>query len=179
MVGERQKNQYELAFMVEGSGEAASLANEGIEPIVAERTTESPTQEQLMEEVCEAENLRRALKRVKSNKGSPGIDGMTVDELSGYLKEHWPTIRTELLQGTYKPQPVKRVEIEKPDGGTRRLGIPTVLDRFIKRRGVAGSPATLGGNILGTLLWLQTRTLRPSSSGPSTAVYRRRVPRRG
>ena len=133
MVGERQKNQYELAFMVEGSGEAASLANEGIEPIVAERTTESPTQEQLMEEVCEAENLRRALKRVKSNKGSPGIDGMTVDELSGYLKEHWPTIRTELLQGTYKPQPVKRVEIEKPDGGTRRLGIPTVLDRFIQQ----------------------------------------------
>ena len=68
MVGARQKNQYELAFMVEGSGEAASLAKEGIEPIVAERTTESPTlDEQLMEEVCEAENLRQALKRVRAS----------------------------------------------------------------------------------------------------------------
>ena len=70
---------------------------------------------------------------MKSNKGSPGIDGMTVDELPDYLKEHWPAIREQLLSGTYKPQPVKRVEIPKPDGGVRQLGIPTVLDRMIQQ----------------------------------------------
>ena len=86
-----------------------------------------------MEEVCERENCLQALKRVKSNKGSPGIDGMTVGELPGYLKEHWPAIREQLLRGTYKPQPVKRVEIPKPDGGVRQLGIPTVLDRMVQQ----------------------------------------------
>src|SRR3974377_1990679 len=75
----------------------------------------------------------QALKGVKSNKGSAGIDGMTVDELPAYLKEHWPAIRDQLLSGTYKPQPVKRVEIAKPDGGVRQLGIPTVLDRMVQQ----------------------------------------------
>src|ERR1700739_3974395 len=86
-----------------------------------------------MEEVCEQENCKQALRRVKANKGSPGIDGMTVEQLSGHLKEHWPAIREQLLSGTYKPQPVRRVEIPKPDGGVRKLGIPTVLDRFIQQ----------------------------------------------
>jgi RNA-directed DNA polymerase len=86
-----------------------------------------------MEEVCERENLKQALKRVEANKGSPGIDGMSVDELPDYLKQHWPAIRTQLLEGTYKPQPVKRVEIAKPEGGVRKLGIPTVLDRFVQQ----------------------------------------------
>src|SRR5258708_18351249 len=86
-----------------------------------------------MEEVCERENCWRAYKRVKANKGSPGIDGLKVGELSGYLKQHWPTIREQLLRGTYQPQPVKRVEIPKPDGGVRKLGIPTGLDRFIQQ----------------------------------------------
>jgi RNA-directed DNA polymerase len=86
-----------------------------------------------MEEVVERKNLGEALKRVKVNKGSPGIDGRTVGALPGYLKEHWPTIREQLLSGTYRPQPVKRVSIPKPDGGTRNLGIPTVLDRFIQQ----------------------------------------------
>jgi len=89
--------------------------------------------EQLMEEVCERENCEQALARVKSNKGSAGIDGMTVEELPNYLKKHWPIMREQLLSGTYKPQPVKRVEIPKPDGGIRQLGIPTVLDRFIQQ----------------------------------------------
>jgi RNA-directed DNA polymerase len=79
-----------------------------------------------MEEVCKRENCWQAYKRVKANKGSAGIDGMTVGELSGYLKQHWPSIREQLLGGTYQPQPVRRVEIPKPDGGVRKLGIPTV-----------------------------------------------------
>jgi len=87
-----------------------------------------------MEEVCERENLKAALRRVKDNKGSPGVDGMTVNELPDYLKQHWPTIREQLLNGTYKPQPVRRVEIPKPDGGgSRKLGIPTALDRFVQQ----------------------------------------------
>ena len=86
-----------------------------------------------MEEVCGRENCKQALKRVKANKGSPGVDGMTVQHLPGYLKQHWPAIREQLLSGTYKPQPVRRVEIPKPDGGVRKLGIPTVLDRFIQQ----------------------------------------------
>ena len=87
----------------------------------------------VMEEVVEAANLRRALKRVRSNKGSPGMDGMTIRELPAYLREAWPRLREELLAGTYRPQPVKRVEIPKPGGGVRALGIPTVVDRFIQQ----------------------------------------------
>ena len=87
-----------------------------------------------MEEVCERENLERALQQVKANKGSPGIDGMTVEELPGYLQQHWPAIREQLLNETYEPKPVRRVEIPKPDGGgMRKLGIPTVLDRYVQQ----------------------------------------------
>jgi len=77
-----------------------------------------------MEAVVEGENLKQALARVKRNKGAAGIDGMSVDELAAYLKKHWPMIRAQLLEGTYKPQPVRRVEIPKASGGTRPLGIP-------------------------------------------------------
>jgi len=101
---------------------------------MAQRRAESPASiEPLMEIVCERSNCKRALARVKRNKGSAGIDGMTVEQLPAYLKQHWPAIRQQLLSGTYKPEPVKRVEIPKPDGGMRKLGIPTVLDRFIQQ----------------------------------------------
>jgi RNA-directed DNA polymerase len=86
-----------------------------------------------MEEVVGGANLRRALKRVQANKGSPGVDGMTVIELASHLRQEWPRLREELLSGRYQPQPVKRVEIPKPDGGMRQLGIPTVIDRFIQQ----------------------------------------------
>ena len=86
-----------------------------------------------MEEICERENLKAALHRVRTNKGSAGVDGMTVGELAGYLKQHWPVIRDQLLSGTYEPKPVRRVAIPKPDAGVRKLGIPTVLDRFIQQ----------------------------------------------
>jgi RNA-directed DNA polymerase len=101
---------------------------------MAKRDAESSAgSEQLMEAVCERGNCKQALARVKRNKGSAGIDGLTVEQLPAYLKQHWPTIREQLLSGTYKPQPVKRVEIPKADGGRRKLGIPTVLDRFIQQ----------------------------------------------
>src|SRR5262245_36865013 len=86
-----------------------------------------------MEDVCESENLKEALRQVKANKGSAGIDRMTVGQLADYLRQHWPAIREQLLSGTYEPKPVRRVEIPKPDGGVRELGIPTVLDRFIQQ----------------------------------------------
>src|SRR5258708_30561991 len=127
-----QKNQYCLAFPEESRGAAPMAFVGGTESELAKRRAESPTTEQWMEEVRERENCKQALRRVKANKGSPGIDGMTVEQLSGHLKEHWPAIREQLLSGTYRPQPVKRVEIPKPDGGVRKLGIPTVLDRFIQ-----------------------------------------------
>jgi RNA-directed DNA polymerase len=87
----------------------------------------------LMERVCERPNLQAALKRVRQNAGSPGIDGMTVEELPDHLRGHWPRLREELLAGRYQPQPVRRVTIPKPGGGERELGIPTVLDRFIQQ----------------------------------------------
>src|ERR1700677_2276872 len=134
MSDKRQKNQLRLAFNEESRGEARQAPGEGSETFTAKRMNESPAnREQLMEEVCERENCLQAYKRVKSNKGGPGIDGMTVEQLPGYLKEHWPAIRKQLLSGIYKPQPVRRVEIPKPDGGVRHLGIPTVLDRMVQQ----------------------------------------------
>ena len=107
---------------------------EGTESSAGQRGTESPAiAERLMEAICERENCKAAWKRVKANRGSPGVDGMSVYGLLEYLKQHWPAIREQLLSGTYKPQPVKRVEIPKPDGGVRKLGIPTVLDRFVQQ----------------------------------------------
>ena len=138
MSGQRQKNQYvqlTLAFMAEGKGEAPTTPMQGTEPLVAEGEFERPAvNESFMEEVCERENLEEAWRSVRANKGSPGVDGMTIDEFPEYLREHWPTIRAQLLSGTYQPQPVRRVEIPKPDGGgVRKLGIPTVCDRWIQQ----------------------------------------------
>src|SRR5271157_42608 len=134
MSDRRQKNQLELAFDEEYRSEAPKGLGEGTESLAGKRGTESPAiGEQWMEGVCERENCKQALARVKANKGSAGMDGMTVQQLPEFLKQHWPVIREQLLSGTYKPQPVKRVEIPKPDGGVRKLGIPTVLDRFIQQ----------------------------------------------
>src|SRR6202521_2693592 len=131
----RQNIQKKLDFSSERKGEARQAGREETESRQAVHEPESPASTiRLMEEVCERENLLEALRRVKGNKGSAGIDGMTVGQLSGYLKEHWLTIREQLLNGIYEPQPVRRVEIEKPDGGgMRKLGIPTTLDRFLQQ----------------------------------------------
>jgi RNA-directed DNA polymerase len=100
----------------------------------AEKEETQPGAERLLEEVLRRENMRRALKRVRSNKGAPGIDGMTVEELVPYLITEWPRIREECLKEMYQPAPVRGVEIPKPNGnGMRPLGIPTVLDRMIQQ----------------------------------------------
>src|SRR5215472_5016713 len=134
MNGLRQNTQRELAQAPTGRGEAPTIGDPGVEPVVAMATTENPAATmQLMEEVCERENLVRAWQRVRENKGAPGVDGMTIDDAKSFLREHWPDIRSQLLAGTYQPQPVKRVEIPKPDGGVRKLGVPTVVDRLIQQ----------------------------------------------
>src|SRR5580700_3599079 len=130
----RQNLQMKLDFHSALRGEASKAGREATESLPAAHGPESPAStNRWMEAVCERENLKEALRQVKGNRGSAGVDGMTVGQLSGYLKQHWPTIREQLLSGAYKPKPVKRVEIPKPDGGVRKLGIPTVLDRFIQQ----------------------------------------------
>jgi RNA-directed DNA polymerase len=130
----QRKTQLELAFMTEGKSEAATTVGKGTEVSVAKRKPEDPALPVLlMEEICQRENLKKALQRVRQNKGSPGIDGMTVRKLPGYLKKNWPRIREQLLAGIYRPKPVKRTEIPKPNSGIRKLGIPTVLDRFVQQ----------------------------------------------
>jgi len=131
----QQNIQGKLDFSSSPAGEAHEAGRGEAESLPVVHGPESPAStNRLMEEVCERENLKKALRRVKANKGSAGIDGMTVDDITGYLKQHWPAIREQLLSGTYKPQPVRRVEIPKPDGGgVRKLGIPSVLDRFIQQ----------------------------------------------
>src|SRR5271170_8016950 len=130
----RQNIQSNLDFSSSSMGEAQTAGREGSESLRTTSVPESPAGTfRTMEEIVERENLKQALRRVKANKGAPGVDGMTVDQLGDYLKQHWPAIREQLLSGTYRPKPVKRVEIPKPDGGVRKLGIPTVLDRFIQQ----------------------------------------------
>ena len=132
MSGKRRNIQYSLALEPRSRGEALGSGSGGTEPLVAKPGPESPAlAEQLMEEVCDRENLERAWKRVQRNKA--GVDGMTIDDAKAYLREHWPGIRVQLLKGTYQPQPVKRVEIPKPEGGVRKLGVPCVVDRLIQQ----------------------------------------------
>jgi RNA-directed DNA polymerase len=130
----RRNIQLELDFSPSSAGEARETEREETESLLVAHDIESPAEtDRLMKEVCERDNLKEALRRVKANKGSAGIDRMTVDQLDDYLKQHWPVIREQLLSGTYEPKPVRRVEIPKPDGGVRKLGIPTVLDRLIQQ----------------------------------------------
>ena len=130
----RQNNQIELNLGTGAKGEAPNAAAQETEARTAEACLERPAVSgPSMEAVVERENLKKALAQVKRNKGAPGTDGMTVEALGPYLKEHWLTIRAQLLEGTYKPQPVRRVEIPKASGGMRPLGIPTVVDRFIQQ----------------------------------------------
>ena len=129
----RQNIQTERDFSSEPAGEARAAGREETESLPAVHGPESPAStKRLMEEVCERENGKEALRQGKANKGSAGVARRTGGGITDYLKQHWPAIREQLLSGTYEPKPVRRVEIPKPDGGMRKLGIPTVLDRFIQ-----------------------------------------------
>jgi RNA-directed DNA polymerase len=108
-------------------------AGPSAEPSPAQSEVTTNTDDELWGRIWNRENLYAALKRVEQNKGASGIDGMPVSELRPYLKAHWPEIHTQLEAERYHPQPVRRVEIPKPDGGVRLLGIPTVLDRFLQQ----------------------------------------------
>jgi RNA-directed DNA polymerase len=130
---QRQKPR-QLGLPLEGRGEAPSVERSGEASTAVQGDERSGTGDALlMERVVERGNVVRALKRVQKNKGSPGIDGMTVEALRDHLRKTWPALREQLLAGTYRPQPVKRQLIPKSDGGERELGIPTALDRFIQQ----------------------------------------------
>jgi RNA-directed DNA polymerase len=129
--GKRQKSE-QLELPLGTWGEAPGSQRSG-ETAAATQGTERSGTDCLMEEVVERDNALKALKRVRKNKGSPGVDGMTVDELPQYLKEHWGQLRAQLLAGTFQPQAVLRQEVEKSGGGMRILGIPRVVDRFIQQ----------------------------------------------
>ena len=165
----RQKNQEQLALPFAGGSEAGLS-----EASKVRRETESPAGNQrMMEAICERENCGEALKRVRSNQGSPGIDGMTVDELPEYLEQHWPAMREQLLSGTYEPKPVKRVEIPKPDGGVRKLGIPTGAGPVCPAGGATGFTKTVGPDVFRTQRRFSSGVVGPTGGGPGAAVYRR------
>ncbi|MDE3076727.1 MAG: group II intron reverse transcriptase/maturase [Chloroflexota bacterium] len=122
-----------MELPLEARGEAPGGTRSGEATSATQGGERSGLDSLVMERVIEGGNLRRALKRVQQNEGSPGVDGLTVDELPAYLKRHWPALREQLLTGRYRPSAVKHVEIPKPGGGVRMLGIPIVLDRFIQQ----------------------------------------------
>lgn len=127
-----RQNPRQLAFDWGEAGEAQPGPSGGSPPAPAPDRTGTLAQG-LMEAVVATDNMRQALKRVRANKGSPGVDGMTVQQLPEFLKTEWPRLKQALLEGSYQPEPVRRVEIPKPDGGVRQLGIPTALDRLIQQ----------------------------------------------
>ena len=128
-----QKFIAQMELPLEDRGEAPTAERSGEAVPTAQGSGRSGLGDALMERIIERGNLVRAVHRVRQNKGSPGVDGRTVDDLPAYLREHWPALREQLLTGRYQPSAVKRVEIPKPGGGVRMLGIPTVLDRFIQQ----------------------------------------------
>ena len=129
-----QQDQLLLAFAQESRSESPMAGEEGTVLPAADSQTESPTSsDRLMESICDPANLAKAMAKVIANGGAPGVDGMRVTQLGKYFERHRDRIVRELLTGTYRPQPVQRVEIPKPDGGVRKLGIPTAVDRLIQQ----------------------------------------------
>ena len=134
MTTTRPPYQLELDLPMPGRGEAARLDWQEVEAVTAMAELENPAPtEHLMEAICDSDNIEAALRAVVRNKGAPGVDGITVQKLPGILEARWSEIENQLLQGRYQPQPVRRVKIPKPAGGTRNLGIPTVIDRVIQQ----------------------------------------------
>jgi RNA-directed DNA polymerase len=133
MDGKQQKNRFKSTLNGGERGEALQAPAQGSEPSVAENENGERRTDRMMEEILERENLKAALQAVLKNKGAPGVDGMTVEALTGYLKENYARIRAQLLEGKYAPQPVRRLEIPKAGGGVRKLGVPTVVDRWLQQ----------------------------------------------
>ena len=131
----KQQQTRQLAFAMDEAGEAQPEPSQGLAPPAAPSSPgpDPPLPPGLMEAVVARPNMLAALKRVQANKGSPGVDQMTVQQLPGWLREHWKELKAALLAGRYRPQAVKRVEIPKPGGGMRQLGIPTVVDRLLQQ----------------------------------------------
>src|SRR3989338_2176095 len=125
----------EISETVPEDKERSSLwSRNGASGVTTAKDTPSPNQDQLMGKIVDRGNMTLALRQVEKNKGAPGIDGMTTENLRPYLHEHWPKLKEALLNGVYKPNPVRAVEIPKPGNkGMRLLGIPTVLDRLIQQ----------------------------------------------
>jgi RNA-directed DNA polymerase len=134
MTATRPPYQLELDLLMPGRGEATRLDWQEVEAVTATTERESPAPtEHLMEAICDSDNIEAALRAVVRNKGAPGVDGITVQQLPGIFRARWSEIENQLLQGRYQPRPVRRVTIPKPAGGTRNLGIPTVIDRVIQQ----------------------------------------------
>jgi retron-type reverse transcriptase len=134
MATSRSPSQLELDLPLPSRGEAPRLGAQEVEVVTATTEPESPAcTNYLMEAICASDNIEAAVAAVVRNKGAPGIDGITVKQLPEVLKARWPEMKRQLLQGRYQPQPVRRVTIPKPAGGTRNLGIPTVIDRVIQQ----------------------------------------------
>ena len=131
--GARHQKFTQLELLLEDRGEAPNVQWSGEAQSAVRGDERTGSDCGLMELVVGRDNLKRALKRVRQNKGGPGIDGMRVEDLSEYLRENWEGIRRRLLAGAHQPSPVRRQEIPKSGGGKRQLGIPTVLDRFIQQ----------------------------------------------
>ena len=128
-VNDRKQEQLMLSFLSEEEPSQSGI----VTPKTTQGTEDLVFGEHTMEEICEEENMKKAMKKVMQNNGKPGVDRMKTEELPGFLREHWLLIRSQLLSGTYKPLPVKQVEIPKPTGGVRKLGIPTAVDRVVQQ----------------------------------------------
>src|SRR6201993_3218176 len=160
MTTPRPPFQLTLDLPMPGRGEAPRPLAREVEVATATSEPESPAPTvNLMEAICDPENIEAALRAVVRNKGAPGVDGITVRQLPDILKVRWPGIAHQLLQGRYQPQPVRRVMIPKPGGGERALGIPTVTDRVIQQ----------------AQLRLPAGTLCPASGGTGASLRRRRL----
>ena len=131
--GTRRQKSEQLELTLDSRGESPRSQRSGEVSTAGNGNERSGSDNRLMEAVVERANAMAALKRVRQNKGSPGIDGMTVEDLPVHLAMECEAIRAQLLAGTYQPQPVRRQAIPKPGGGRRQLGIPTVMDRFIQQ----------------------------------------------
>src|SRR5215212_2589363 len=168
--------QLELALPMPGRSEAPRPEAQEVEAVTATAEPESlALTDHLMEAICAPDNLEAALRAVVRNKGAPGIDGITVKQLPGVLQARWPEIEGQLRQGRYQPQPVRRVTIPKPAGGTRNLGIPTVIDRVIQQAVLQRLQPLWDPTVQRAQLRLPAGPLRPPSGGAGASLRHRRL----